>query len=97
MYFPTTLWSLLAHASLNGETAARNGLEELCRRYWLPLQQFIRSRGYNEVEAQDLTQEFLLHLLEHSCRETGFSRQRLSEARDAVTRRAHRHTKAIWP
>jgi len=66
MYFPTTQWSLLAHASLNGETAARNGLEELCRRYWLPLQQFIRSRGYSEVEAQDLTQEFLLHLLEHS-------------------------------
>jgi len=66
MYFPTTQWSLLARASLNGETAGRQALEELCRRYWSPLQQFIRSRGYNEVEAQDLTQGFLLHLLEHS-------------------------------
>ena len=66
MYFPTTQWTLLARASLNGETAGRQALEELCRHYWSPLQQFIRSRGHNEAEAQDLTQEFLLHLLEHS-------------------------------
>lgn len=66
MYFPTTRWSLLAQASLNGETSSRQALEELCRRYWSPLKQFIRSRGYNEAEAQDLTQEFILHLLEHS-------------------------------
>jgi RNA polymerase sigma-70 factor (ECF subfamily) len=66
MYFPTTHWSLLARASLNGESTERQALEELCRRYWPPLHQFIRSRGYNEAEAQDLTQEFLLHLLEHS-------------------------------
>ena len=66
MYFPTTQWTLLARASLNGETQSRQALEELCRRYWGPLQQFIRSRGYTETEAEDLTQEFLLHLLEHS-------------------------------
>jgi RNA polymerase sigma-70 factor (ECF subfamily) len=66
MYFPTTQWSVLAKASLNGETAARQALEELCRRYWSPLYQFIRARGYTEPEAQDLTQEFLLHLLEHA-------------------------------
>lgn len=66
MYFPTTKWSLLAHASLSGETSARRALEDLCRRYWSPLHQFIRSRGYTEAEAKDLTQEFLLHLIEHS-------------------------------
>lgn len=66
MYFPTTQWSLLARASLNGETPARQALEELCRRYWLPLHQFIRARGYTDAEAQDLTQDFILHLLEHS-------------------------------
>lgn len=66
MYFPTTHWSLLARASLNGETSGRQALEELCRRYWLPLHQFIRARGYTETEAEDLTQEFVLHLLEHS-------------------------------
>jgi RNA polymerase sigma-70 factor (ECF subfamily) len=41
-------------------------LEELCRHYWTPLRQFIRSRGYGETEAEDITQEFLLHLLTHS-------------------------------
>jgi RNA polymerase sigma-70 factor (ECF subfamily) len=66
MYFPTTKWTLLAQASVNGETAAREALESLCRRYWTPLYRFIRARGYPEPEAQDLTQEFLLHLLEHS-------------------------------
>src|SRR2546423_10713941 len=66
MYFPTTRWSLLAEASVNGETSSRQALEELCRHYWSPLRQFIRGRGYNEAEAEDLTQEFILHLLEHS-------------------------------
>lgn len=66
MYFPSTQWSLLAKASLNGETSARDALEELCRRYWQPIFQFIRSRGFSETEAQDLTQAFLLHLLERS-------------------------------
>jgi len=66
MYFPTTHWSLLARASLSGESASRQALEELCRRYWSPLHQFIRLRGYRDTEAQDLTQEFILHLLEHS-------------------------------
>ena len=66
MYFPTTQWTLLARASVNGETAAQEALELLCRRYWTPLYRFIRARGYTEPEAQDLTQEFLLHVLEHS-------------------------------
>ena len=66
MYFPTTQWTLLAQASMNGETAARQALEDLCRRYWSPLYHFIRARGFGETEAEDLTQEFILHLIEHS-------------------------------
>src|SRR5215471_4414982 len=66
MYFPTTQWTLLAHATLSGESAGRQALEDLCRRYWSPLYQFIRARGYSDAEAKDLTQEFLLHLAEHS-------------------------------
>ena len=66
MYFPTTQWTLLARASLTEEPGSRQALEELCRRYWTPLHQFIGSRGYTETEAEDLTQEFLLHILEHS-------------------------------
>jgi RNA polymerase sigma-70 factor (ECF subfamily) len=66
MYFPTTQWTLLAQATLSGESAGRQAMEDLCRRYWSPLYQFIRARGYNEAEAKDLTQEFLVHLVEHS-------------------------------
>lgn len=66
MYFPTTQWTLLARATLSGESAGRQALEDLCHRYWSPLYQIIRARGYNEAEAKDLTQEFLLHLVEHS-------------------------------
>ena len=51
---------------MNGETPARQALEELCRRYWSPLRHFIRWRGYTQSEAEDLTQEFVLHILQHS-------------------------------
>ena len=64
--FPTTHWSLLAQASLNGNSQGRKALEELCRRYWSPVHQFIKTRGLNETDAEDLTQEFMLHLVEKS-------------------------------
>ena len=66
MYFPTTHWSLLAKATLDGEAAGCAALEELCRRYWSPLNHFIRARGYGEAEAEDLTQEFLVYLMTES-------------------------------
>jgi DNA-directed RNA polymerase specialized sigma24 family protein len=64
--FPTTHWSLLAKASLDGNTEGRKALEELCRRYWGPVHQFVRCRGVSEAEAQDLTQDFMMHVLEKS-------------------------------
>jgi DNA-directed RNA polymerase specialized sigma24 family protein len=66
MHFPTTHWSLLAKATLDGEPESRAALEELCGRYWRPLKEFIQARGHNPTEAEDLTQAFLVHLLEHS-------------------------------
>jgi DNA-directed RNA polymerase specialized sigma24 family protein len=66
MIFPTTHWTLLAKASLGGDAENRRALEELCRSYWTPIARFIQSRGITETEAQDLTQEFLVHVLEKS-------------------------------
>ena len=40
-------------------------LGELCRIYWYPLYAYVRRRGHAPEEAQDLTQGFFLHLLEH--------------------------------
>ncbi len=44
---------------------ARAALAELCQTYWAPLYGFIRGRGYSLHDAQDLTQGFFTHLLEH--------------------------------
>jgi DNA-directed RNA polymerase specialized sigma24 family protein len=66
MYFPTTHWSLLAKATSSGDADARRALEELCRRYWTPVNQFIQLRGCRGPEAEDLTQEFFLHVCQHS-------------------------------
>ena len=66
MSFPTTHWSALAKATLHGETEARVALEQLCGCYWSPVYQFIRSRSVPHAEAQDLTQEFMLHAMQKS-------------------------------
>jgi RNA polymerase sigma-70 factor (ECF subfamily) len=39
-------------------------LEELCRAYWYPLYAFVRHRGFSSVDAQDLTQSFLIRFIE---------------------------------
>ena len=43
----------------------QSALAELCRLYWYPLYVFARLRGHSPDDAQDLTQGFFLHLLEH--------------------------------
>ncbi len=37
--------------------------EEFCRTYWYPLYAYVRRRGYNLEDAQDLTQEFFTRFL----------------------------------
>lgn len=43
---------------------AADALEKLCRRYWYPIYAFLRRRGLNRHDAEDLTQSFFAHLLE---------------------------------
>jgi RNA polymerase sigma factor (sigma-70 family) len=66
MYFPTTRWTLLAKATLSDEPTGRAALDDLCRRYWKPLSAYIRMRGYGATEAEDLTQEFIMHVMQHA-------------------------------
>ena len=40
-------------------------LAELCRLYWYPLYLFARRRGYSPPDAQDVTQSFFMHVVEH--------------------------------
>jgi RNA polymerase sigma-70 factor (ECF subfamily) len=61
---PTTHWSLVQAAGRKSSPAARQALETLCHIYWLPMYAYIRRRGINAVEAQDLTQSFFAELLD---------------------------------
>jgi DNA-directed RNA polymerase specialized sigma24 family protein len=53
--FHTTHWSVVLQAASGSSTAA---LERLCRAYWYPLYAFVRRQGYEQPDAQDLTQGF---------------------------------------
>jgi RNA polymerase sigma-70 factor (ECF subfamily) len=62
--FPTTLWTVVLHAGREQHVQFRAALAQLCEAYWYPLYSFIRRRGHTPQDAEDLTQSFLLHLLE---------------------------------
>lgn len=63
--FKTTPWSLLFSALHGGcLTEAQAALSELCKIYWRPIFLFVRRSGFDFYEAQDLTQDFILHLIE---------------------------------
>src|SRR5690348_9356549 len=63
--FRTTRWTLVLASARNQSQAGQTALAELCRLYWYPLYAFARRRGHSPADAQDLTQGFFLHLLEH--------------------------------
>jgi len=62
--FATTHWSVVLAAGQSTDAQASAALEQLCRTYWYPLYAYVRRRGYGPEDAQDLTQGFLLQLLE---------------------------------
>jgi DNA-directed RNA polymerase specialized sigma24 family protein len=63
--FHTTRWSVVLLSARNHLPDFQVALSELYRIYWYPLYGYVRRRGYSPEEAQDLTQGFFLHLLEH--------------------------------
>jgi RNA polymerase sigma-70 factor (ECF subfamily) len=51
-------------AAQRGSSKSEEALAKLCEVYWYPLYAFIRRRGYDSHDAQDLTQGFFTRLLE---------------------------------
>ncbi|MGI8955456.1 MAG: RNA polymerase sigma factor [Chthoniobacterales bacterium] len=66
--FVTTRWNLVLTGARfeSGEQQAREALAELCRTYWRSIFSFICRRGYSAEDAQDLTQDFFVMILESS-------------------------------
>lgn len=64
LVFPTTNWGRLAQATRSGDSTGREALSVLCQEYRPPVVAYLRRRGWEESEAQDLAQEFFLRLLE---------------------------------
>jgi RNA polymerase sigma-70 factor (ECF subfamily) len=62
--FATTRWSLVLAARGRPSPEARAALADLCHVYWYPLYAFVRRQGHTPDEAQDLTQEFFVRLLD---------------------------------
>jgi RNA polymerase sigma factor (sigma-70 family) len=64
--FATTHWSMILACadSGTGEAKARKALTDLCKTYWRPIFAFISRRGYSVPDAQDLTQDFFVAMIE---------------------------------
>jgi DNA-directed RNA polymerase specialized sigma24 family protein len=60
--FATTQWELVLCASQAPSPQATEALENLCRAYWYPVYAFVRRKGYDAHQAQDLTQEFFARI-----------------------------------
>ena len=62
--FPTTRWTLVLAAGDHRRKEASSALVSLCENYWYPLYAYLRRRGHSADQAQDLTQEFFMRVLE---------------------------------
>ena len=62
-HFATTHWSLVLAAGARQTPVGSQALATLCESYWYPLYAYVRRRGLDAHEAQDVTQEFFAHLL----------------------------------
>jgi RNA polymerase sigma factor (sigma-70 family) len=63
--FRTTRWTIVMISAQNQNREGRAAFAELYQHYWYPLYTFARRGGHSPEDAQDLTQSFFLHLLEH--------------------------------
>jgi RNA polymerase sigma factor (sigma-70 family) len=63
--FHTRRWTIVVRAAESQAQGGQSALAELCRLYWHPLYIFARRRGHSPNDAQDLTQGFFLHVVEH--------------------------------
>jgi len=62
--FTTTHWSVVLAAADHTSSDVSDALAELCRTYWYPIYAYVRRKGYEVADSQDLTQEYFARFLE---------------------------------
>src|SRR5712691_13320605 len=62
--FRTTHWSVVLAAKRLDSPERMTALTSLCQAYWYPLYAFVRRQGRDRHQAEDLTQDFFVRLLE---------------------------------
>lgn len=62
--FVTTHWSLVLRAGGSDDAQSAAALESLCRAYWYPLYYYVRRQVHDSHQAEDLTQDFFLRVLQ---------------------------------
>ena len=61
--FPTTHWSLIRKAGQPQTYESREAFAALSQAYWSPVYAYLRRLGCSADDAQDLVQDFFVHLL----------------------------------
>jgi RNA polymerase sigma-70 factor (ECF subfamily) len=64
-YFATTRWTVVLAAG-DRTPKADQALAQLCQLYWSPLYAFLRRKGHQPAEAEDIVQGFFVRLIEKS-------------------------------
>ena len=62
--FHTTRWSLVLSAGHGSGPESESALRRLCQIYWCPLYAYIRRHAASADDAQDMTQDFFVHVLD---------------------------------
>lgn len=63
--FVTTQWTAVLQAAGGDRENSRDAFGRLYSDYWYPLYAYIRRRGYSPTDAEDIAQDFFLHLLSY--------------------------------
>jgi RNA polymerase sigma-70 factor (ECF subfamily) len=61
--FATTHWTVVLAAGQRHTPQADAALEQLCQNYWFPLYAYVRRRGHDKADAEDLVQAFFAKFL----------------------------------
>jgi RNA polymerase sigma-70 factor (ECF subfamily) len=62
--FQTTRWTIIARAANDDPAEKREAMQSLCEIYWPPVYTFVRRRGFDRHEAEELTQDFFAGLIQ---------------------------------